>query len=87
MASKFAVPLFIFITGMVLFYNTGEQLKYGRFMQKRLTDVIAPYVVWSLVYFTLTPQGWAGISWQDLPELGLKLLTGKTTSHFGTLSC
>ncbi|MBE7679147.1 MULTISPECIES: acyltransferase [Paenibacillus] len=82
MASKFAVPLFIFITGMVLFYNTGEQLKYGRFMQKRLTDVIAPYVVWSLVYFTLTPQGWAGISWQDLPELGLKLLTGKTTSHF-----
>ncbi|MGG4128042.1 acyltransferase [Paenibacillus illinoisensis] len=82
MASKFAVPLFIFITGMVLFYNTGEQLKYGRFMQKRLTDVIAPYVVWSLVYFALTPQGWAGISWQDLPELGLKLLTGKTTSHF-----
>ena len=40
MVSKFAVPLFIFITGMVLFYNTGEQLKYGRFMQKRLTDVV-----------------------------------------------
>jgi len=82
MASKFAVPLFIFITGMVLFYNTGEQLKYGRFMQKRLTDVITPYVVWSLVYFTLTPQGWAGFGWNDLPGLGLKLLTGKTTSHF-----
>lgn len=82
MLSKFAVPLFIFITGMVLFYNTGDKLYYGRFMQKRLTDVIVPYVIWSLIYFTLTPRGWNGFGWQDIPDLGLKLITGKTTSHF-----
>lgn len=82
MLTKFAVPLFIFITGMVLFYNTGDQLNYGRFMNKRLTDVIIPYVVWTLIYFVLTPNGIRGIGWQELPELGLKILTGKTTSHF-----
>jgi peptidoglycan/LPS O-acetylase OafA/YrhL len=82
MLSKFAVPLFIFITGMVLFYNTGDKLHYGRFMQKRLTDVIVPYIIWSLIYFTLAPRGWNGFGWQDIPDLGLKLITGKTTSHF-----
>ncbi|MDQ0170060.1 acyltransferase [Paenibacillus tundrae] len=82
MLTKFAVPLFIFITGMVLFYNTGDQLNYSRFMHKRLTDVIIPYVIWTLIYFVLTPNGIRGIGWQQLPELGLKLLTGKTTSHF-----
>ncbi|MFC9708102.1 acyltransferase [Paenibacillus sp. NPDC056933] len=82
MLSKFAVPLFIFITGMVLFYNTGDKLHYGRFMQKRLTDVIVPYIIWSLIYFTLSPRGWNGFSWGNIPDLGLKLITGKTTSHF-----
>ncbi|WP_339199014.1 acyltransferase [Paenibacillus sp. FSL P4-0176] len=82
MLSKFAVPLFIFITGMVLFYNTGDKLHYGKFMRKRVNDVIVPYLIWSLIYFTLAPRGWTGFGWNDIPDLGLKLLTGKTTSHF-----
>ncbi|GGH60134.1 membrane protein [Paenibacillus silvae] len=82
MLSKFAVPLFIFITGMVLFYNTGEQLNYSQFMRKRVMDVILPYVVWTLIYFILTPRSWTGFGWQELSDLGLKLVTGKTASHF-----
>lgn len=82
MLAKFAVPLFIFITGMVLFYNTGESFHYGSFMRKRVMDVIVPYVVWSLLYFILTPQNWTGFGWQQIPDLGLKLITGKMASHF-----
>jgi len=82
MLAKFAVPLFIFITGMVLFYNTGDQLHYGQFMRKRVMDVILPYVVWSLIYFILAPRNWTEFGWQDIPDLALKLVTGKTASHF-----
>ncbi len=82
MLAKFAVPLFIFITGMVLFYNTGDKLHYGQFMRKRVMDVILPYVVWSLIYFILAPRNWATFGWQDIPDLALKLVTGKTASHF-----
>ncbi|WP_290371463.1 acyltransferase [Paenibacillus sp. JJ-223] len=82
MATKFAVPLFIFITGMVLFYNTGEKLHYGQFMFKRWKDVIIPYVIWALITFALTPGIWAGFGWQEIPGLALKLITGKTSSHF-----
>ncbi|MGQ8874387.1 acyltransferase [Paenibacillus sp. TSA_86.1] len=82
MLAKFAVPLFIFITGMVLFYNTGDQLQYGQFMRKRVMDVILPYVVWTLIYFILAPRNWAEFGWQDIPDLALKLVTGKTASHF-----
>ncbi|WKL01241.1 acyltransferase [Paenibacillus amylolyticus] len=66
MLSKFAVPLFIFITGMVLFYNTGDKLHYGQFMRKRVNDVIVPYLIWSLIYFTLAPRGWTGFGWNDI---------------------
>lgn len=82
MLAKFAVPLFIFITGMVLFYNTGDQLHYGQFMRKRVMDVILPYVVWSFIYFILAKRNWTGFGWHELPDLALKLVTGKTASHF-----
>ncbi|PYE52080.1 surface polysaccharide O-acyltransferase-like enzyme [Paenibacillus barcinonensis] len=82
MLAKFAVPLFIFITGMVLFYNTGDQLHYGQFMRKRGMDVILPYVVWTLIYFILTPSHWTAFGWQELSDLALKVVTGKTASHF-----
>ena len=67
---------------MVLFYNTGDDLHYGQFMRKRVKDVILPYVVWSVIYFILAPRNWTAFGWQDLPDLALKLITGKTASHF-----
>ncbi|USG68217.1 acyltransferase [Brevibacillus ruminantium] len=47
---KFAVPAFVFVTGLVLFYNYYERLAYPRFIQKRFTEIIIPYLIWSLVY-------------------------------------
>ncbi|MEC0091284.1 acyltransferase [Paenibacillus macquariensis] len=79
-AAKFAVPVFIFITGMVLFYNYEGQFNYFSFLRKRLSDIIIPYVLWSLVYFSLN-YGWnEGLIQQGWKWL-LMLFTGKTSYH------
>lgn len=49
---RYGVPVFIFITGMVLFYNHGEEdLHYGRFIEKRFSQIFLPYFLWTLIYF------------------------------------
>lgn len=80
MMAKFAVPVFIFITGMVLFYNYEGQFSYISFLRKRLSDIIIPYILWSLVYFSLN-YGWN----EGLIQQGWKwaqmVVTGKTSYH------
>lgn len=49
---RFAVPMFVFITGLVLFYNHGdEELNYWQMVQRRFSMVFIPYFVWTLFYF------------------------------------
>ncbi|OAB44998.1 acyltransferase [Paenibacillus antarcticus] len=79
MAAKFAVPVFIFITGMVLFYNYEGQFNYFTFIRKRLSDIIVPYMLWSFVYFSF--YGWnegfirEGWKWLQM------LFSGKSSYH------
>lgn len=47
--SKFAVPVFIFITGMVLLYNY-QRLDFPSFLRKRARDILLPYFLWTLIY-------------------------------------
>ncbi|MHA0856071.1 acyltransferase [Paenibacillus sp. CMAA1364] len=80
MLAKFAVPVFIFITGMVLFYNYDGPFQYIPFLKKRAKDIIVPYIFWSLVYFYLNygwHQGLLGQSWKWFNML----FTGKTSYH------
>lgn len=51
--SRFAVPMFVFITGMVLFYNYYGEIKYGSFIIKRAKDILLPYFAWSIIFFLL----------------------------------
>ncbi len=49
---RYAVPMFIFITGLVLVYNYGEgEFHYGNFIKKRFTQILLPYFIWTIVYF------------------------------------
>ncbi|MEC0373424.1 acyltransferase [Paenibacillus chibensis] len=76
-ASKFAVPVFIFITGLVLFYNYDGPFRYISFIRKRITDILIPYVLWSAVYFFTSPV------W-NVHALGQgfhMLFTGKNSYH------
>ncbi|AOZ94329.1 acyltransferase [Paenibacillus crassostreae] len=80
MLAKFAVPVFIFITGMVLFYNYEGPFNYPQFLFKRLKDIIIPYIFWSLLYFSLSygwQQGWLEQLWKWF----LMLFTGKNSYH------
>ena len=80
MMAKFAVPVFIFITGMVLFYNYEGHFNYLTFLKKRLSDIIIPYFFWSLIYFSLN-YGWTEGFIQQGWKWILMLFTGKTSYH------
>lgn len=77
--AKFGVPTFVFVTGVGLFYNHYENVRYLRFMRKRLTEIFVPYLVWTLVYqvyygtLSFTPAG--------LKEFGRHLLAGNGAYH------
>lgn len=79
-AAKFAVPMFIFITGLVLFYNYREKVAFVPFVRKRFKDIVLPYIIWSTVYAIFF--GEAGISlWADGQRILLDWFTGKASYH------
>ena len=48
--SKFAVPTFVFLTGLTLLYNYYEKVDYPRFIWKRALEILLPYALWCFVY-------------------------------------
>ncbi|QDS34016.1 acyltransferase [Brevibacillus brevis] len=77
---KFAVPAFIFITGLVLFYNYSEKVNYISFTRKRITEILVPYGIWSVVYLYLMekPLGeGAAFVW----NVSKHFLTGTSSYH------
>ncbi|MGZ4107176.1 MAG: acyltransferase, partial [Tumebacillaceae bacterium] len=78
--SKFAVPLFIFITGLVLFYNYDGELHYVDFVRKRVKDIIVPYVVWT-VFYVLYFHEYGGGVWATVKQLLHVVFTGKASYH------
>lgn len=79
-AAKFAVPMFIFITGLVLFYNYQGEVKFGTFLVKRCKDIVLPYIAWSTVYAVafgnLDPSLWLAFN-----EIVTDWMTGKASYH------
>lgn len=61
---RYAVPLFIMLSGFLLFYvDKGRApISYGKFVQVRFKKIIWPYVLWTLVYFLYSSRhqlvGW-----------------------------
>src|ERR1700742_1454256 len=51
---RFAVPVFVMITGALLLHREYET---GDFLKKRLSRIISPFLFWSLVYI--------GYSWYN----------------------
>lgn len=52
--SMFAVPLFLLLSGLVLFYRYHDDWSLGQafaFYKKRLKYIVIPYLIWSLIYY------------------------------------
>ncbi|MGO4539463.1 acyltransferase [Paenibacillus sp. 2TAB19] len=90
--SKFAVPVFIFLSGFVLFYNYyGKPWTLrttGQFYKKRITKLAIPFVLFSFLYWAFVKL--VGPGFVDLktfigyftdPIFWDKLLIGKTYTH------
>ncbi|MCR8842171.1 acyltransferase [Paenibacillus sp. SC116] len=76
--SKFAVPMFIFVTGLVLFYNYDGRLNYWTFIKKRFSDIMMPYLFWSFVYLLF--QNHMDVL-SAVNRFGEVFLTGKASYH------
>ncbi|MEF2968156.1 acyltransferase [Paenibacillus sp. M1] len=81
---RFAVPLFVFITGVVLFYNYDAKIDYIAFLRKRFKQVVIPYLAWTVFYYV-----WVGFlsgvaatsTWDQLLQVIKLSLTGSASYH------
>ncbi|MGG6312883.1 acyltransferase [Paenibacillus macerans] len=82
--TRFAVPLFVFITGVVLFYNYDGELHYRSFLRKRFSQVVLPYLAWTVFYYVwvsfLSGTG-PSTTWEELLNLLKLALTGRASYH------
>lgn len=86
--SKFAVPVFIFLSGFVLFYNYIDRplnkAMLKKFYTKRLLYILLPYVFFSIFYFIMdlyTSDQVDRSFVQNLQEFGIQLLRGTAHTH------
>ncbi|WP_324822630.1 acyltransferase [Sinanaerobacter sp. ZZT-01] len=50
--AKPAVPMFIFASGMALFYSyKNKEFQYTTFLKRRFTKIFIPYLAWCAVYY------------------------------------
>jgi len=82
----YAVPLFVFISGVFVWGRTtltekasADKIAWGPFLSRRVSLVLVPYLAWSALYMALLARQQAG-SLSPLRVLGL-LLTGHTWYH------
>ena len=47
---RFAVPVFLMISGALML---GKKMSIGEFYQKRYLRILAPFLLWSIIYFIL----------------------------------
>lgn len=90
---RFAVPAFVFISGLLLFFNYDKEIGYKQFIKKRFIQIIIPYVVWSAFYvvwlkfvFGFEARGvWNG-TLSALTEIGQAIITGTGNYHLWFMS-
>lgn len=81
---RFGRQIFMFVTGVVLFYNYGHRVNIGHFFNRRLKNLFIPYAVWTALYLLIDLWSelytWPGLS--GFVALWVSsLLSGNAFSH------
>lgn len=78
-ALGFAVPAFIFLSGLKLYSRYGgEKMDIYRFYKRRFMKIVVPYVICVMIYFAyFALKGWAGLN--ELPQY---IFLGTLAAHF-----
>jgi peptidoglycan/LPS O-acetylase OafA/YrhL len=84
--ASFAVPTFIFLSGLVMFYTYYDRVLTGEtllaFYKKRLLYIVLPYVVISTIYFAMKLALNAHMTFETgLKQYVYQLLTGGAYTH------
>ncbi|MFD0588111.1 acyltransferase [Paenibacillus sp. GCM10027627] len=82
--SMFAVPVFILINGLVLFYRYHDDWSYKQaltFYKKRIQYIVIPYLVWSAIYYMYRPFLNTKTIYFDLKEYLALLPWGEAGYH------
>lgn len=66
--SRFSIPAFVLITGIVLFHTYGRRAEFNarEFYTKRLQAIAIPYLLWSLFYLIWRAR--VEGNWAQLPQ-------------------
>jgi surface polysaccharide O-acyltransferase-like enzyme len=75
--ARFAVPVFVILSGMSLTLSARSDESYPRFLWRRLFSIVPAYILWSLVYTWLLPRH-GSISVRSVLA---DLITGHASSH------
>lgn len=49
--TRFGTPTFVFLSGLILFYNYSGKLNYRSFIRKRFGDIFVPFLCWTIIYW------------------------------------
>ncbi|WP_168122529.1 acyltransferase [Paenibacillus sp. HB172176] len=82
--SMFAVPVFLFISGLVLFYRYHDDWSWKQalvFYRKRIAYIVLPFVLWSVLYRLFTPLLHHQLPSFEPREFFWSLVWGKSYYH------
>ena len=82
--TRFGTPTFVFLSGLILFYNYSGKLHYRSFIRKRFGDIFIPFLSWTIIYWIavegvfggklMQPSAWSSIFQQLIkPTYGYHL--------------
>jgi peptidoglycan/LPS O-acetylase OafA/YrhL len=82
--SHFTVPVFIWVSGLVLFYSyydAWDKRSAFAFMVKRLRLILVPYVLWSIFYYVFNQWMFHSVVHLDPWYLIKLLISGNASYH------
>lgn len=79
-AARFAVPIFVLLSGLGLAMSSKQNEGYIKFVIHRLKKIVPAYAVWSIIY-SLTYGETFGFRLVSLKEIALDFVTGKACYH------